>query len=52
MAVDNESQKFNNPDKYDPIPKKYRDVKTSGLTATVAKGEPDAKPLSIELKSK
>jgi hypothetical protein len=53
VAVDNESQKFNNPDNYTPIPKKYRDAKTSGLKATIGGGGAEGqKPLSIELKSK
>jgi hypothetical protein len=48
VAVDNESQKFNNPKNYVALPSKYTNVKTSGLTATIG-GED---PLKIELKSK
>jgi hypothetical protein len=39
------------PKAYVPIPAKYADEKTSGLSATVARGE-DAPPLSFDLKSK
>jgi hypothetical protein len=52
VSVDTELLRMNNPSAYVPIPKKYANVKTSGLTATIAKGEADAKPLTIELKSK
>jgi hypothetical protein len=52
VAVDNESQKFNNPQVYVPIPAKYKDVKTSGLKLTVAKDAVDGPGLTIELKSK
>jgi hypothetical protein len=47
IAVDNESQKGNNPDAYVALPAKYRKEKTSGLTAKI-----DGSPLTIELKSK
>jgi hypothetical protein len=48
MVIQNEALKTNNPQAYVPIPSKYTDVKTSGLKATVGKGE----PINIELKSK
>jgi hypothetical protein len=48
VAVETESAKIGDPANYVPIPLKYGNVKTSGLTATVAKGE----PLTFELKSK
>jgi hypothetical protein len=57
VSVETESLRdFGTPDNpipkdYVPIPAKYADVKTSGLTATVARGE-DAPPLVFELKSK
>ncbi len=52
IAVDNESQKSNNPQAYVPLPAKYTSVKTSGLTATIGKGAGEGSPLKIELKSK
>jgi hypothetical protein len=48
VAVDNESQKGNNPKNYIPLPGKYRNAKTSGLTANIAADQ----PVKIELKSK
>jgi hypothetical protein len=52
LAVDNESQKTNNPQAYVPIPAKYRDVKTSGLKATIGNNKGEGGGLTIELKSK
>jgi hypothetical protein len=55
VTVETESAKIGNPDGYVKIPKKYTNVKTSGLKATIEKGEGEGeelKPLSIELKSK
>ena len=50
VAVETESIKMGNATNYMPIPAKYGDVKTSGLTAEIKKG--DAAPLAFELKSK
>jgi hypothetical protein len=53
VAVDNESQKFNNPGVYVAIPKKYGNVKTSGLKTTIGTNGPEGpKPVVIELKGK
>jgi hypothetical protein len=51
VAIDNESQKFNNPQAYVPIPAKYKDIKTSGLKLTVGADQGEG-GLKIELKSK
>jgi hypothetical protein len=50
VAVDNESQKFNNPKAYVPLPAKYKNAKTSGVKATIGKDASEG--LKIELKSK
>ncbi len=52
IAVDNESQKGNNPQAYVPLPAKYRDVKTSGLKGTIAGNAGEGEALKVELKSK
>jgi hypothetical protein len=48
VSVETESQKIGNPDGYVPIPRKYTDVKTSRLKATITKGS----KLDFDLKSK
>jgi hypothetical protein len=52
IAVDNESQKNNNPQAYVPLPAKYKDIKTSGLKGTVVADAGEGQALKIELKSK
>lgn len=54
IAIDTQLQKFNNPTTYVPIPAKYADVRTSGLTAVIKKdaGAEGPQKLTIELKSK
>ncbi len=49
VAIETETARGNNPN-YVPIPKRYGDVKTSGLSADI---QPDAAaPFAFELKSK
>jgi hypothetical protein len=48
IMVQNEALKSNNPQAYVPIPARYSDVKTSGLKATISKGQ----PVLVDLKSK
>jgi len=52
VSVETETARFANPDGYVRIPSKYSNPATSGLTATIAKGEADGTPLTFDLKSK
>lgn len=53
VSVESESMKSMNPAAYMPIPRKYSDIKTSGLKATITKGDPEGQKLPpFELKSK
>jgi hypothetical protein len=54
VAVETESAKIGNPSGYIPIPRKYTNVKTSGLTATIKKrtGEEEMPKLTFDLKGK
>jgi hypothetical protein len=52
VAVDTESAKIGNPSGYVPIPKKYMNIKTSGLIATITKDDPEGQELTFNLKSK
>jgi hypothetical protein len=53
VSVENESAKMFNPKGYVPIPRKYLNVKTSGLKATITKDDPEGQKLPpFELKSK
>ena len=52
ISVDTRALKFNSPKNYVPIPEKYADVKTSGLTAKIVAGQPEGMTLTLELKSK
>jgi hypothetical protein len=53
VTVETESVRRISPNDYVPIPKKYANAKTSGLTAVIAHGTTEEPtPLVIELKSK
>jgi hypothetical protein len=52
IAVDNESQKGNNPQAYVALPAKYKSVKTSGLKFNVGGKDAGDAGLKIELTSK
>jgi hypothetical protein len=52
VAIETESAQSGNPKGYIPIPAKYANVKTSGLTATIDNAETAGAKLSFDLKSK
>jgi hypothetical protein len=52
VSVETESEKIGNPNGYVPIPKKYTNVKTSKLKATITKDDPNGQKLTFDLKSK
>jgi hypothetical protein len=54
IAIDTEPIRVFNPKQYVPIPAKYADVRTSGLTANITKSQnkDDGPQLKLELKSK
>ena len=54
VAIDTEAAKVGNPNGYIPIPARYTNVKTSGLTAVVKPrtGDEELPKLTFDLKSK
>jgi hypothetical protein len=52
VAVQTDFLRLGAPQAYVPIPAKYEKAETSGLTATILKGQAEPTKLTIELKSK
>jgi hypothetical protein len=52
ISVDTESARIGNPSAYFPVPAKYRNANTSGLTATINKDGSEPTKLTFDLKSK
>jgi hypothetical protein len=52
VAVDTASAQIGNPKGYVAIPAKYKNIKTSGLTANILKDKPEGITLNFDLKSK